>query len=232
MLRGSMDAPASYKTRCFRTLPFYSHVSVRGKQLKTFLKLSRIFCFSPKCVGGDGYRFATPCRQSVFSFTNLILFRRDSYFDHVKPSVKPVMWNLPRNDPLFDYGLFLDDITCMAEQDITKFEASNAAPGASQRTGWRAQHKYQPYERCEHKGNIQTDQHQPWRQFATGQGRSRGHDGSGLSKSDTYCNGVAEHALVLGPGQSVGADSTHASAAVRSSDTAFQWRFFTEISRT
>ena len=48
-------------------------------------------------------------------------------------------------------------------------------------------------------------------------------DRSELLQNDSDCTGVAQHALVLGPGQSVGADSTHAPTAVGSCDTAFQW---------
>ena len=73
----------------------------------------------------------------------------------------------------------------MAEKDIGKFEASSAAPGhgpgASQHTGERAQHRYQPYERCEPKITTWTDQHQPRCQFARGKGR-RGHANPHFSK--------------------------------------------------
>ena len=48
-------------------------------------------------------------------------------------------------------------------------------------------------------------------------------DGSGLSQNDSDCSRVAQHALVLGPGQSVGSDSLQASAAKGSGDATFQW---------
>ena len=82
------------------------------------------------------------------------------------------------NAPLFGYGLFPDDMICIPKQDITKFEASSAAPrpgpDALQLTGWRGQNRYQPYERCEARGAPQTEHVQLWRQFARGQGRNRG----------------------------------------------------------
>ena len=47
-------------------------------------------------------------------------------------------------------------------------------------------------------------------------------DHAGLSKNDSDCAGLAQYALVLGPGQSVSSDSGHASPATRSGDTAIQ----------
>ena len=87
--------------------------------------------------------------DSLFvNMANLILLRRESSLEHVKPGVKPDTWNQLRNAPLFGYGLFPDDMICIAEQDITKFEASSAAPrpspGAIQHTGWRGQNRFQP----------------------------------------------------------------------------------------
>ena len=65
-----------------------------------------------------------------------------------------------RNALLFGYGLFPGDMICVAEQDITKFEASIVAPrprpGAMQCTGWRGQNRYQPYERREARGAPQS----------------------------------------------------------------------------
>ena len=80
----------------------------------------------------------------------------------MKPNIKPDTWNQLRNAPPFGYGLFPDDMICIAEQDITGW------------TGWRGQHRYKPYERRESRGPSQTDQTQPWRQFARGWGRNRG----------------------------------------------------------
>ena len=47
-------------------------------------------------------------------------------------------------------------------------------------------------------------------------------DGSRLSQNDPNCSRVIQHALVLGPGQSVGSDSLQASSAGESGDTALQ----------
>ena len=47
-------------------------------------------------------------------------------------------------------------------------------------------------------------------------------DGSRLSQNDFNCSRVAQHALVLGPGQSIGSDSLQASTAGESGDTALQ----------
>ena len=67
---------------------------------------------------------------------------------------------------------------CVVEQDITKFEASSAAPrpgsGAIQHTGWRGQKRYQPYECREARGAPQSEKVQPWQQFSRGRGRNRG----------------------------------------------------------
>ena len=48
-------------------------------------------------------------------------------------------------------------------------------------------------------------------------------DGSGLSQNDSNCSRVAQHALVLGPGQSISSDSLPASTSKGSGDAAFQW---------
>ena len=47
-------------------------------------------------------------------------------------------------------------------------------------------------------------------------------DRSGLSQNDSNCSRVAQHALVLGPGQSISSDSLPASTSKGSGDTAFQ----------
>ena len=47
--------------------------------------------------------------DSLFvNMANLVLLRRDSYLDHVKPGVKSDIWTRLRNAPLFNYGLFPD----------------------------------------------------------------------------------------------------------------------------
>ena len=111
------------------------------------------------------------------NMANLVLLRRDSFLDHVKPGVKPDTWTRLRNAPLFNYGLF-PDLICIAEQDITKSESTSAAPrpgpGAMQRTGWRNQNRFQPYHRWDSRNAAPAEPAQPWRQFAQGRGRSRG----------------------------------------------------------
>ena len=116
--------------------------------------------------------------DSLFvNMANLILLRRDSYLEHVKPGIKPDIRNQLRKAPLFGYGLFPDDMICIAEQAINKFEASSAAPrpgpGAMLHTGWCGQNRYQPYERHEVRGAPQSEQAK-LRQFARGRGRNRG----------------------------------------------------------
>ena len=78
--------------------------------------------------------------------SNLLLLRRDSYFDFVKNGVKQDTVNLLRNAPLFGYGLFPDAAIVTAEQDIQKQETSSVAqrpgPGAPQHTSWRGSHRY------------------------------------------------------------------------------------------
>ena len=61
--------------------------------------------------------------------SNLILLRRDSYLEHVKPGVKPDTWNMLRNAPMFGYGLLPDAVLNTAEQDINKFKSAGVAPG-------------------------------------------------------------------------------------------------------
>ena len=133
------------------------------------------------------------------SWPNLVLIRRDSYLDFIKTGVKQDTMNLLRNAPLFGYGLFPDAAIMTAEQDITKYEASNVAqgpgPGASQHTAWKSPHRYKPYDRKERKHASSSDQtapqqqQQPWRQFSRNRPRGRG-GGRGsnprFSKSQAY----------------------------------------------
>ena len=80
---------------------------------------------------------------------NLILLRRDSYLEHVKPGIKPDTWNLLRNAPMFGHGLFPDSVLATAEQDITKHKSAGVAPGpgpgTSQHSSWRGSARYRPY---------------------------------------------------------------------------------------
>ena len=82
---------------------------------------------------------------------NLILLRQDSYLEFVKPGVKPNTWNLLRNTPMFGYGLFPDSVLNTTEQDINRHESAGVAPGpgsgASQRSNWRGNFRYQPYDK-------------------------------------------------------------------------------------
>ena len=117
--------------------------------------------------------------DSLFvNLANLILLRRDSYLEHVKPGIKPDTWNLLRNAPMFGYGLFPDSVLNTAEQDINKHKSAGVAPGpgpgASQCSKWRGSFGYRPYERRDtHRSSGQTEQDlQPWHQFS--RNRSRG----------------------------------------------------------
>ena len=118
--------------------------------------------------------------DSLFvNMANLVLLRHDSYLDHVKPGVKPDTWTRLRNAPFFNYGLFPDDLICIAEQDITKSESTSAAPrpgpGAMQCTGWRNQNRFQPYDRRESRNAASAEPAQPWRPWGRGRSRGRGH---------------------------------------------------------
>ena len=83
--------------------------------------------------------------DSLFvQMANLILLRRDSYLDFVKPGVKQDTINSLRNAPMFGYALWLSHVCAAimtAEQDIQKAESSSIAqgpgPGAPQHTNWR-----------------------------------------------------------------------------------------------
>ena len=93
---------------------------------------------------------------------------------------------------MFGYGLFPDAVLNTAEQDINKFESAGAAsgpgPGTSQRSSWRGNFRYKPYDKCDHqRGSQQSeqDQQQPWRQFSRNKnrGRGRGRGNPRFSKS-------------------------------------------------
>ena len=130
--------------------------------------------------------------------SNMILLRRDSYLDFVKPGVKQDTMNLLWNPPMFGYGLFPDAAIMSAEQDIQKHETSSVAqgpgPGASQHTSWRGSHRYRPYDHKDSKPATSSEQasrqqHQPWRQFSRSRSRGRGQGrGSNprFSKSQSY----------------------------------------------
>ena len=68
-----------------------------------------------------------------------------------------------RNAPLFDYGLFPDAVIRTAEQDITNFETTSRAQtrsSASQQSGWRSSHIYQPYNKKDNSSAGSGDQEQ------------------------------------------------------------------------
>ena len=128
----------------------------------------------------------------------MILLRRDSYLDFVKPGVKQDTMNILRNAPMFGYPLFPDAAIMTAEQDIQKFEstsvAQGAGPGAPQHTSWRGTHRYRPYDCRDRKASSSAEQpaqahQQPWRQFSRnhsrGRGRGRGSNPR-FSKSRSY----------------------------------------------
>ena len=110
---------------------------------------------------------------------NLILLRRDSYLEFVRPGIKPDTWNLLRNAPMFGYGLFPDSVLNTAEQDITKHESTGVAPGpspgASQRSNWRGNFRYRPYDKkdSQRRTDPSEQEQQPWRQFSRNRGRGR-----------------------------------------------------------
>ena len=117
--------------------------------------------------------------------SNMILLRRDSYLDFVKPGDKQDTMNSLRNAPMFGYALFPDAAIMTAEQDIQKAESSSVAqgpgPGAPQHTSWRGSHRYKPYDRRDRRplaSSEQTSQaqQQPWRQFSRHRSRGRGRD--------------------------------------------------------
>ena len=56
--------------------------------------------------------------SSFVHLANLILLRRNSYLEHIKPGVKQDTWLQLCNAPLSGYGLFPDNIICQAERDI------------------------------------------------------------------------------------------------------------------
>ena len=142
--------------------------------------------------------------DSLFvNLSNIILLRRDSYLEHVKPGIKPDTLNNLRNVPMFGHGLFPDSVLATAEQDISKHESAGVTPGpgpgASQCSSWRGSARYRPYERQESRqGSAQGDQgQQPWRQFSRNRNRGRGHGRGGNPRfpgheatnlsNDSYC---------------------------------------------
>ena len=117
--------------------------------------------------------------------SNIILLRRDSYLEHVKPGIKPDTLNNLRNGPLFGHGLFPDSVLATAEQDIARHESAGVAPGpgpgASQRSSWRGSARYRPYDHQDNRqSSTQGDQgQQPWRQFSRNRNRGRGRGRGG-----------------------------------------------------
>ena len=130
--------------------------------------------------------------------SNMILLRRDSYLDFVKPGVKQDTMNSLRNAPMLGYALFPDAAIMTAEQDIKKTESSSVAqgpgPGAPRHTNWRGSHRFKPYDSRDRRSSAPTDQgsqsqQQPWRQFSRHRSRGRGHGrGSNprFSKAQSY----------------------------------------------
>ena len=129
--------------------------------------------------------------------SNLILLRRDSCLDYVKPEVKQDTMNSLRNAPLFGYALFPDAAIMKAEQDIQKVESSSVAqgpgPGAPQHATWRGSHRYKPYDSRDRKPpsseQASQSQKQPWHQFSRNRSRGRGRGrGSNprFSKAQSY----------------------------------------------
>ena len=127
--------------------------------------------------------------------SNMILLRRDSYLDFVKPGVKQDTMNNLRNAPMFGLALFPDATIMTAEQDIQKFESSSVAqgpgPGAHQHTSWRGSHRYKPYDRRDRRPSYSEQssqaQQQPWRQFSRSRGRGRGRGSNPrFSRNQSY----------------------------------------------
>ena len=125
--------------------------------------------------------------DSLFvNLANLILLRHDSYLEDVKNGIKPDTWNMLRNAPMFGHGLFPDSVLATAKQDITKYESAGAAPGpgpgASQRSSWRGNYRFKPYEKREsHQSSGHSEQgQQPWHQF------SRNRSGSWLEVQPSF----------------------------------------------
>ena len=127
----------------------------------------------------------------------LVLLRRDSYLDFVKPGVKPDTMNSLRNAPMFGYALFPDATIMTAEQDIQKSECSSVAQepgsGAPQHANWRGSHRYKPYDRRDRKHSsseqVSQSQQQPWCQFSRNRARGCGRGRSSnprISKSQSY----------------------------------------------
>ena len=133
----------------------------------------------------------------LVQMSNLVLLRRDSYLDFVKPGVKPDTMNSLRNAPMFGYALFPDAAIMTAEQAIQKSESSSVAQGpgsgAPQHTNWRGLHRYKPYDCRDRKHSsseqVSQSQKQPCRQFSRNRARGRGHGrGSNphFSESQSY----------------------------------------------
>ena len=135
--------------------------------------------FHQSISGAMGTALQHLADSSFVHLTNLILLRRDSYLEHIKPGVKQDTWLQLCNAPLFGYGLFPDNIICQAEQDIDKHDSASVAPGpgpgAQQHTSWRSRNRYRPYDRRESTASTGQQPQQPWRQFSKSS-RSRGCD--------------------------------------------------------
>ena len=128
-----------------------SHLN-KGKALKDITNalndLRDLMAFHQRVSMAMGMSLQHLADSLFVHMSNLILLRRDSYLDFVKPGVKQDTMNLLRNAPMFGYGLLLDAAIMTAEQDIQKHETSSVAqrprPGASQHTSWKGSHRYKP----------------------------------------------------------------------------------------
>ena len=152
---GLIAALQSFKTRWPRTLLLCPPVCPKGKAPKdvsdALNDLRDLMVFHQKVSVAMGTSLQHLADSLFVHMSNMILLRRDSYLDFVKPGVKQDMMNILRNAPMFGYGLFPDAAIMTAEQDIQKFESTSVAqgpgPGAPQHTSWRGTRRFKPYDR-------------------------------------------------------------------------------------
>ena len=151
--------------------------------------LKDLMAFHQSVSGAMGTALQHLADSSFVHLAKLILLRRDSYLEHIKPGVKQDTWLQLRNAPLFGYGLFPDNIICQAEQDSASV-VPGPGPGAQQHTSWRSRNRYWPYDRRENTTSTGQQSQQPWRQFSRSnrsrdRGRARGCN-TRFSKSHQY----------------------------------------------
>ena len=126
------DGRVRFRRKWGSKINFLQDVVVKGKAPKevtdTIKELKDLSAFHTSVSIALGTSLQHLTDNLFVQLANFVILRRDSYLDYLKAGVKPDIWNRLRNAPLFNSGLFPDEVLAIAEQDIIKHENN---PGAS-----------------------------------------------------------------------------------------------------